>query len=179
MAKVGSLALDGSFPRDGVSIKTLVVVHPISTNFLRVKMSLNNYLNNDVNETRTDNCEGFLLGRCPTGKQCWPGRHQITARNKWTKEENKTAISCYLKARQERKQRYRKRVHTSMEWDGNVWKWGATSCMPSSKNLQEQKTDRDWDSAIAERDWKSWDSPRNSWYSLRNELWRVELFRNC
>ena len=82
MAKVGSLALDGSFPRDGVLIKTLVVVHPISTNFLRVKMSLNNYLNNDVNETRTDNCEGFLLGRCPTGKQCGPGRHQITARKK-------------------------------------------------------------------------------------------------
>ena len=61
-------------------------------------MSLNNYLKNDVNEVRTANCEGLSPSRCPAGKQPGPSRYQITARNKWTKGENKTAISFYLKA---------------------------------------------------------------------------------
>ena len=77
-------------------------------------MSFNNYLNNGISDTRTNNCEGFSPGRCPAGKQRGPGRHQITARKKWTKEENKTAISCYLKATKESKRGYRKRMH-------NLW----------------------------------------------------------
>ena len=77
-------------------------------------MSLNNSLNNSVNEARTDNCEGLSPGRCPAGKEHGPHHHQITARMKWTKQENKTAISCYLKATKESKQGYRKQMH-------NLW----------------------------------------------------------
>ena len=91
MVRMGSLALDGSFPRDGVSIKTLVVVTIHHHKPLMSENALNNSLNNSVNEARTDNCEGLLLGKCPAGNQHGPGRHQITARKKWTKEENKTA----------------------------------------------------------------------------------------
>ena len=43
-----------------------------------------------------------------------PGCHQNTARKKWTKEENKTAISCCLKATKESKREYRKRMY-------NLW----------------------------------------------------------
>ena len=43
-------------------------------------MSLNNSLNNGVNEARTDNCEGLSPSSCLVGKQHGPGRHQITAR---------------------------------------------------------------------------------------------------
>ena len=74
-------------------------------------MSLNNSLSNGVNETRTDNCEGLSPGRRPTGKQRGPGRHQNTARKRWTKKENKTVISCYLKAANESKRVYRKRMY--------------------------------------------------------------------
>ena len=61
-----------------------------------------------MNEARTDNSEGLLPGRCPVGKQRGPSHHQITARKKWTKEENMTAISCYLKTKNENKWVYRK-----------------------------------------------------------------------
>ena len=71
-------------------------------------MSLNISLNNGVNEARTDNFEGLSPGRCPAGKQRGPGRHQNTAGKRWIKEENKTAISCYLKATKESKRGYRK-----------------------------------------------------------------------
>ena len=81
-------------------------------------MSLNSFLNNGVNEARTDNCEGVLRvfspGRYSAGKERGPGLHQITARNKWTKEENKTAIFCHLKATKESKRGYRKRMY-------NLW----------------------------------------------------------
>ena len=56
-----------------------------------------------MNEARTDNSEGLLPGRCPVGKQHGPSHHQITARKKWKKEENKTAISCSLKTKNESK----------------------------------------------------------------------------
>ena len=69
------------------------------------------FLNNGVNEATTDNCEGLPSGRCPAAKYRGPGRHQITARKRWTKEENKTAISCYLKATKESKRGYRKRMY--------------------------------------------------------------------
>ena len=45
-----------------------------------------------------------------------PDRHQITNRKKWIKEENKNAISCYLKATKESKQRFRKQMHNL--WNG-------------------------------------------------------------
>ena len=37
--------------------------------------------------------------------------HQNTARMRWTKEENKTAICCYIKEKKESKQEYRKRMY--------------------------------------------------------------------
>ena len=39
------------------------------------------------------NGEGLLPSRCPGGEQHRPGCHQITARKKWTKEDNKFAIT--------------------------------------------------------------------------------------
>ena len=58
MVTLGSLALVGSLPRDGVSIKILVVVAPGTES------------------------EGFLPGRYPVGKQREPGRHPVTVRRK-------------------------------------------------------------------------------------------------
>ena len=37
--------------------------------------------------------------------------HQNTARMRWAKEENKTAICCYIKEKKESKQEYRKRMY--------------------------------------------------------------------
>ena len=45
-------------------------------------MSMNNFLNNGVNEARTDNCVDLSTGSCPARKQRGPGRHQISARKK-------------------------------------------------------------------------------------------------
>ena len=44
------------------------------------------------------------------GEQCRPGRHQTTARKKWTKEDNKFAITCYLKVKKEVHSGYRKQM---------------------------------------------------------------------
>ena len=68
-----------------------------------------------VNKARIVNCEGISPGTCPAGKQPGPSRHQNAARKIYTKEENKTAISCYLKATKESKRGYRKRMY-------NLWK---------------------------------------------------------
>ena len=64
-------------------------------------MSLNNLLDNGVKESRTNNDEGLSPSRCPVGEQRRPGRHQTTARKKWAKEDNKFAITCYVKAKEE------------------------------------------------------------------------------
>ena len=74
-------------------------------------MSLNNSLSNGVNDARDNSWESISPGRCPAGKQDGPSRYQITVAKKWTKEETKTAISCYLKATKESKGGYRKRMH--------------------------------------------------------------------
>ena len=60
-------------------------------------MSLNNSLDNGVKEARTTNGEGLSPGRCPVSEQCRPGRHQTTARKKWTKEDNKFQSLVILK----------------------------------------------------------------------------------
>ena len=79
-------------------------------------MSLNNSLNNSVsvNKARIDNCEGSSPGRCPAGKQRGPSRYENAARKKQTKDENKSAISYYLKATKESKRGDRKRMY-------NLW----------------------------------------------------------
>ena len=43
------------------------------------------------------------------GKSWAQSRHPITAGKRWTKEENKTAISCYQKATKESNRGHRKR----------------------------------------------------------------------
>ena len=66
-----------------------------------------------MNEARTDNCEGLSISRRPSrGSGC----HENTARKRRAKEENKTAISCYLKATKESKRRDRKRTYDL--WNG-------------------------------------------------------------
>ena len=59
------------------------------------KMSNKISLNNGGKEAGTKG-EGFSPGRCHVGKQRGPGRHPATARRKWSKEDNKVAMSCYL-----------------------------------------------------------------------------------
>ena len=68
-------------------------------------MSLNSSLDNGVKETQTNNGEGLLPDTCPVGEQNQPGRHETTARKEWT-EEDKFAITCYLKSQSG----YRKRI---------------------------------------------------------------------
>ena len=74
-------------------------------------MSLNNSLDNGVKGARTNNGEGLSPGRCPVVEQCRPGRYQTTARTKSTKEDNKFAITCYLKAKDEGQRGYRKQMY--------------------------------------------------------------------
>ena len=64
-------------------------------------ISLNNSLDNSMKEVRTNSREGPSPGRCHVSEQRRPGRHQTTARKKWTKEDKKFVITCYLKAREE------------------------------------------------------------------------------
>ena len=73
-------------------------------------MSLKNSLDNSVKEAQTNNGEGLSPGKCPVGEQRRPGHHQTTARKKWTKEDNKFPITCYLKAKEEGQRGYRKQM---------------------------------------------------------------------
>ena len=73
-------------------------------------MSLNNSLDTGVKEARTNNDEGLSPGRCPMVEQRRPDRHKTTARKKWT-EDNKFAITCYLKANEDDQRGCRKRMH--------------------------------------------------------------------
>ena len=138
-------------------------------------MSLNNLTNNVVKEGRTDNCEDLLPGRCPVGKQRQPGHHQTTARKKWTKEENKTAISCFLKAMKESKRGYRKRMYNLWNEMGmfeNEEQHLACQVRSISKNkrlteieIQQLRKEIEKDEIAPER-------------VVRNELWKVEWYRN-
>ena len=51
--------------------------------------------NNGVNGTGTDR-EGTSPGRCSPAQQRRPGRHQVTAKRKWTKELNVVVMECYF-----------------------------------------------------------------------------------
>ena len=55
--------------------------------------------------------ESITSGRCLVGKQHWLGLNQTTACSKRTKDDNKTAIPCYLKVQQGPKTGHRKRMH--------------------------------------------------------------------
>ena len=51
--------------------------------------------------------------RCPVCKQCGSGCHPATARRKWSEQDNKMAILCYLQATERPNIGYRKRMHQS------------------------------------------------------------------
>ena len=64
-----------------------------------------------MKKTPTINGEGLLLGRFAVSEQRRPGCYQTTARKKWTKEDNKFAMTCFLKVKEESQRVYRKRMH--------------------------------------------------------------------
>ena len=74
-------------------------------------MSLSILLNNGVKKAQTNNGVGLLPGSCPVGEQRRPDRHQNTTRKKWRIEDNKFAITCYIKVKEEDERGYRKRMH--------------------------------------------------------------------
>ena len=99
---------------------------------------------------------------CTASKQRGRRHHQNAAGKRWAKKENTTDISSYFIATKKVNQHI-ENEGWSMEWNGNVWYWGATPCMPSSLNFQEQESYRNWDSE-KKTDWEGW----NSSYSVGN-----------
>ena len=81
MVRLGSLALIGGLPRDGVPIKNWLLWHLVNINLNMSEVSDKKSLNNDVKEAGTEG-EGFLPGKCPMGKQRGPGHHSAIARSK-------------------------------------------------------------------------------------------------
>ena len=73
------------------------------------KMSNKKSLNNGVKEAGTEG-KGFSPSRYLVGKQRGPG-HPVTARRKYSKEDNKMAMSRYLQAKEGLNIGYRKRTH--------------------------------------------------------------------
>ena len=63
-------------------------------------------------------------------EQCRPRPHQTDARKKWTKEDNKFAITCYLKAKMEGQRGYRTQMH-------QYWMEEGRSLMPKVSTPQE------------------------------------------
>ena len=113
MGRGDSLALVGSLPRDGVSIKILVVVAPHHHYPHMSVMESTDLPNNGVNGTGSQ-CEGPSPGRCPMEEQRGPGRHPATAqriqRRKWCQYDNRVVMECYYKSEPKRNG-YRKRMH--------------------------------------------------------------------
>ena len=62
------------------------------------EMPNQNFENNGVNGTRPLG-ESSSPGRCFLVQQPEPDRHQVTARIKWNKEVNKTAIECFYRSK--------------------------------------------------------------------------------
>ena len=60
-------------------------------------MKENNIEDNSVNDTG-GNAEGVSLGRCPVGEQRRPGRHQVSAKVRWTKRMNIAVMECYYRS---------------------------------------------------------------------------------
>ena len=57
-----------------------------------MKMLNTNSVANSVSGARTNNSEGPSPDRCPTSEQFETGRHQTTARKRWTKKETKAVF---------------------------------------------------------------------------------------
>ena len=71
-------------------------------------MSNTNCSNNGMNETEASS-NSVSPGRCTMEPQHGPGRHQATARIKWSKEVNKIVMRCFYKS-EPNKRGYRKRM---------------------------------------------------------------------
>ena len=132
MGGVGSLALVGGYPSDGVTKKILVVVSPKSLSSQESNMDYQNIVNNGVNETGTEG-EGLSPGRCLMAQQHEPGRHQATARRirrKWSQDDNRIVMECYYRSEPGRIG-YRKRMHSI---------WTSKAMFPvTEQRLLEQK----------------------------------------
>ena len=72
-------------------------------------MSIDNSSNNNVNGTGINNGEGASFSSCPVDEQRRPGRHQATARQKWSKAINRLVMYCKFKSEPNRRG-YRKRM---------------------------------------------------------------------
>ena len=72
-----------------------------------MKMNYYEYRDNSVNDTNGS----VSLGMDPRAQQLGPGRNQVTARMKWTKEVNKLVTKCYIK-RDPSLRGYRRRMWT-------------------------------------------------------------------
>ena len=119
MGRRDSSALVGNPPRDGVSIKTPVVMQPKIHYPLMSEISCSNYEDNGVNETWALS-EGLSPGRCPTLRQGGPGRYQASAKTRWNKELNVAVMECYFLSKPIDEngrlvRSYRRRMH-------NIWK---------------------------------------------------------
>ena len=90
---MGSLALVGNFPRDGISKHTGGYATFNSLILKNMSVMSNQSISvNGMKEARTNSGEGFSPGRCPTELQGGLGRHRTTAkrgrRRKWSQEVN-------------------------------------------------------------------------------------------
>ena len=106
---------------------------------------------------------------------------KMTEEELWeiTKEENKTTISCNLKLAKENKLRYRKQMHTL--WN-ETWMFKSEEQHLACQNRSFLKNNRVTEIEIQQLQReikKRWNSPRNCWHGVGNELWRVESYRNC
>ena len=71
-------------------------------------ISNTNCSNNGVNANEASS-NSVSSGRCTIEPQYGPGRHQATARIKWSKEINKIMMRCFYKS-EPNKRGYRKRI---------------------------------------------------------------------
>ena len=106
MARLESLALDGSLPRVGALIKTSVVVIPHHH-----KMSLNNSLSSGVIRPQLITVKVSIPAGFMWASSVGSVVIKILLERDGKKEENKTAISCFLKSTKECKQGYRKHMY--------------------------------------------------------------------
>ena len=84
--------------RDGASIKIPVFCNLKFTKPLISEMSNQISENNGVNRAGPVE-EGSLPGRCSLVRQRGPGRHLTAVRTKWSKNENKIVMECFVRSK--------------------------------------------------------------------------------
>ena len=78
-----------------------MVVAPYHHKPLMSENFVNNSIKNSLKEGKTSNSEGLSPVRCPVGMQRKRGCYQDTTRKKWSKEQIKEAIICYMWSKEE------------------------------------------------------------------------------